>query len=148
MDRVVAGGGRLQGEVRVPGDKSVSHRSLIIGALAEGETVVEGLSSGADVASTRTCLEALGVEITGAAPSVRVRGRGLGGLKAWAGSLDAGNSGTTLRLLAGVLAGHPFSSRFIGDESLSRRPMAWRPGTSGTRAYTVLGAWGSRRVLM
>ncbi|MEQ1919668.1 MAG: 3-phosphoshikimate 1-carboxyvinyltransferase, partial [Elusimicrobiota bacterium] len=72
---------------------------------------------------TRTCLEALGVEITGAAPAVRVRGRGLGGLKAPAGPLDAGNSGTTLRLLAGVLAGHSFPVRFIGDESLSRRPM-------------------------
>lgn len=122
-DRVVTGGGHLKGEVRVPGDKSVSHRALILGALAEGETVVEGLSSGADVASTRTCLEALGVEITGIAPSVRVRGRGLGGLKAAAGPLDAGNSGTTMRLLTGVLAGHPFSSRFVGDESLTRRPM-------------------------
>lgn len=122
-DRIVAGGGRLQGEVRVPGDKSVSHRALILGALAVGETVVEGLSSGADVASTRSCLEALGVEIAGSAPSVRVRGRGLGGLKAPAGPLDAGNSGTTMRLLSGVLAGHHFSSRFIGDESLTRRPM-------------------------
>lgn len=122
-DRSVAGGGGLQGEVRVPGDKSVSHRALILGALAEGETVVEGLSSGADVASTRTCLQALGVEITGAPPAVRVLGRGLGGLKAPAGDLDAGNSGTTMRLLAGVLAGHPFSARFTGDESLTRRPM-------------------------
>ena len=122
-DRVVAGGGRLRGEIRVPGDKSVSHRALILGALAEGETVVEGLSAGADVASTRTCLAVLGVEIAGEPPSLRVRGRGLGGLKAPSGSLDAGNSGTTMRLLAGVLAGHPFSSRFIGDESLTRRPM-------------------------
>lgn len=122
-DRVVAGGGRLRGEVRVPGDKSVSHRALILGALAEGETAVEGLSSGADVASTRSCLAALGVEIAGAAPAVRVRGRGLAGLKAPAGPLDAGNSGTTIRLLSGVLAGHPFASRFTGDESLSRRPM-------------------------
>lgn len=123
IDRTVAGGGRLEGEVRVPGDKSVSHRALILGALAEGETVVVGLSSGADVASTRSCLEALGVEITGAAPSVRVRGRGLGGLKAPAGDLDAGNSGTTMRLLSGVVAGHAFPARFVGDESLMRRPM-------------------------
>jgi len=122
-DRTVGGGGRLEGEVRVPGDKSVSHRALILGALAEGETAVEGLSSGADVGSTRSCLEALGVEISGAAPSVRVRGRGLGGLKAPAGDLDAGNSGTTMRLLAGVVAGHGFVSRFVGDESLTRRPM-------------------------
>ncbi|MDD5301760.1 MAG: 3-phosphoshikimate 1-carboxyvinyltransferase [Elusimicrobia bacterium] len=122
-DRTVAGGGRLEGEVRVPGDKSVSHRALILGALAVGESAIEGLSSGADVASTRTCLEALGVEISGEAPSLRVRGRGLGGLKAPSGPLDAGNSGTTMRLLSGVLAGHPFSSRFVGDESLTRRPM-------------------------
>ncbi|MEK7234952.1 MAG: 3-phosphoshikimate 1-carboxyvinyltransferase [Elusimicrobiota bacterium] len=122
-DRLVSGGGRLQGEVRVPGDKSVSHRALILGALAEGETVVSGLPSGVDVASTRSCLKALGVEITGHAPCVRVRGRGLGGLKASGGPLDAGNSGTTMRLLTGVLAGHPFSSQFVGDESLTRRPM-------------------------
>ena len=114
---------KLSGEARVPGDKSVSHRALILGALADGETVVEGLSSGADVHSTRTCLEALGVEITGSAPNVRVRGRGLGGLKKPAGDLDAGNSGTTMRLLAGVVAGHAFSVRFTGDESLVRRPM-------------------------
>ncbi len=122
-DRAVAGGGRLQGEVRVPGDKSISHRALILGALADGETVVEGLSSGADVNSTRTCLQALGVEISGAAPSVHVKGRGLGGLKAPAGDLDAGNSGTTMRLLSGVVAGHPFPVRFTGDASLIRRPM-------------------------
>lgn len=122
-DRSVAGGGRLEGEVRVPGDKSVSHRALILGALAEGETAIEGLSSGADVASTRSCLEAFGVEISGAAPTLRVRGRGLGCLKAPAGDLDAGNSGTTMRLLAGVAAGHGFASRFVGDESLTRRPM-------------------------
>ncbi len=116
-------GGRLAGEIRVPGDKSVSHRALIIGALAEGETSVEGLSSGGDVASTRRCLEAFGVEITGDAPSVRVKGRGLGGLRLPEGDLDAGNSGTTMRLLAGVAAGHQFRTRFTGDASLSRRPM-------------------------
>ncbi len=121
-DRIVLGGGRLRGEVRIPGDKSISHRALILGALAEGESVVEGLAPGADVRSTRTCLEALGVEISGAT-SLRVRGRGLGGLRAAKNDLDAGNSGTTMRLLAGVLAGHPFSSRFTGDASLSRRPM-------------------------
>ena len=107
----------------MPGDKSVSHRALILGALADGETVIEGLSSGEDVNSTRTCLAALGVEISGTAPTVRVRGRGLGGLKAPTGDLDAGNSGTTIRLLAGVLAGHSSSARFVGDASLMRRPM-------------------------
>lgn len=107
----------------MPGDKSISHRALILGALADGETVVEGLSSGADVNSTRTCLQAMGVEISGAAPSVRVKGRGLDGLKAPAGDLDAGNSGTTMRLLAGVVAGQSFPARFTGDASLTRRPM-------------------------
>ncbi len=107
----------------MPGDKSVSHRALILGALADGESVIEGLSFGADVNSTRTCLQALGVGITGLAPSVKISGAGLGGLKAPAGDLDAGNSGTTMRLLAGVLAGHGFAVRFIGDASLMRRPM-------------------------
>jgi 3-phosphoshikimate 1-carboxyvinyltransferase len=122
-DRLVAGGGRLVGEARMPGDKSVSHRALILGALAEGESEALGLAPGADVRSTRGVLEALGVEIAGAGADARVRGRGLGGLSAPKGDLDAGNSGTTMRLMAGVLAGQAFPSRLIGDESLSRRPM-------------------------
>ena len=121
-DRGVFGGGRLEGEVLVPGDKSVSHRALILGALAEGETEASGLAPGADVRSTRGVLSALGVEIEGD-ERVRVKGRGLGGLAAPAADLDAGNSGTTMRLMAGVLAGHPFTSRLTGDASLSRRPM-------------------------
>jgi 3-phosphoshikimate 1-carboxyvinyltransferase len=122
-DRTVAGGGRLSGEVRVPGDKSVSHRALIFGALADGTSEASGLAPGADVRSTRAVLEALGVRITGEGTEARVSGRGLGGLAAHAGDLDAGNSGTTLRLMAGVLAGHPFRSRLSGDASLCRRPM-------------------------
>jgi 3-phosphoshikimate 1-carboxyvinyltransferase len=123
-DRTVAGGGRLCGEARMPGDKSVSHRALIFGALAEGVTEASGLAPGADVRSTRGVLTALGVEFEDAPKGVvRVRGRGLGGLKASAGELDAGNSGTTTRLMAGVLAGHPFLSRLTGDGSLCGRPM-------------------------
>ena len=123
-DRSVVGGGRLQGEVRMPGDKSVSHRALIFGALAEGVSEAAGLAPGADVRSTRGVLTALGVEFEDA-PSgvVRVRGRGLGGLKAPAGTLDAGNSGTTTRLMAGVLSGHPFPATLCGDGSLNSRPM-------------------------
>ncbi len=107
----------------MPGDKSVSHRALIFGALAEGTTEARGLAPGADVRSTRRMLTALGVEIQGDASDVRVKGRGLGGLQPTTAALDAGNSGTTMRLMMGVLAGHPFASRLIGDESLSRRPM-------------------------
>lgn len=107
----------------MPGDKSVSHRALIFGALADGVTPVSGLAPGADVRSTRGVLEALGTKISGSGRDVVVQGRGLGGLQAPKSDLDAGNSGTTMRLMSGVLAGHPFSSRIIGDESLSRRPM-------------------------
>ncbi|MFI5362203.1 MAG: 3-phosphoshikimate 1-carboxyvinyltransferase, partial [Elusimicrobiota bacterium] len=122
-DRLVSGGGTLRGEIRVPGDKSVSHRALILGALAEGTTQAVGLAPGADVRSTAAVLTALGVAISGSGADARVTGRGLGGLTAPKGDLDAGNSGTTMRLMAGVLAGSAFSSRLTGDESLSRRPM-------------------------
>ena len=122
-DRTVAGGGRLLGEIRMPGDKSVSHRALILGALADGTTEALGLAPGADVRSTRGVLEALGVKISVQGADATVHGRGLGGFAAHAGELDAGNSGTTMRLMAGVLAGHDFLSRLSGDASLCRRPM-------------------------
>lgn len=110
---------RLQGEVSVPGDKSVSHRALILNAIADGEARLVGLSPGADVESTAGCLRALGVEIEGG----RVGGRGLRGLREPALPLDCGNSGTTMRLLAGLLAPQPFRSTLVGDHSLARRPM-------------------------
>ncbi|MDE2143258.1 MAG: 3-phosphoshikimate 1-carboxyvinyltransferase [Elusimicrobia bacterium] len=122
-DRTVAGGGRLCGEISMPGDKSVSHRALIFGALAEGTTEAVGLAPGADVRSTRSVLSALGVEISGSGANASVKGRGLGGLTGSKGTLDAGNSGTTMRLMAGVLSGQSFVSCLTGDESLSRRPM-------------------------
>lgn len=122
-DRSITGGGRLAGETRMPGDKSVSHRALILGALSDGTSEALGLAPGADVRSTRSVLQALGVSFEGGGTDVLIRGRGLGGLAAHAGDLDAGNSGTTMRLLSGVLAGHPFLSRLTGDGSLCRRPM-------------------------
>jgi 3-phosphoshikimate 1-carboxyvinyltransferase len=110
---------RLEGEVRLPGDKSISHRALILGSIASGRSRLRGLSPGGDVQSTAGCMQALGVAFDG----VTLEGRGLHGLRAAAGPLDCGNSGTTMRMLAGVLAAQDFESVLIGDESLSRRPM-------------------------
>jgi 3-phosphoshikimate 1-carboxyvinyltransferase len=110
---------RLEGEVRIPGDKSISHRALILGSLAEGWSRIRGLSTGADVQSTAACMRNLDVEIEESA----VRGMGLDGLRQAAGALDCGNSGTTMRLLAGLLAAQDFVSELRGDESLARRPM-------------------------
>ena len=124
---------RVQGRLQVPGDKSISHRYALLAALAEGRSELLNYSPGADCRSTLSCLRRLGVEIAeipgidlarnGPPGSVTVLGRGVGRLSSPAGALDAGNSGTTMRLMAGMLAGHPFSSRFIGDASLSARPM-------------------------
>ena len=110
---------KLDGAITVPGDKSISHRALILGAIATGESHVRGLSTGADVQSTARCLRALGVEIEDS----KIAGRGMQGLRAAAAPLDCGNSGTTMRLLAGLLAAREFQSELTGDESLSRRPM-------------------------
>jgi len=123
MDQAVREVKRISGRIQVPGDKSISHRALILGALAHGDTEITGLSPGADVCSTRRCLAALGVGLTEEDGAVVVHGTGPEGLKEPQGPLDCGNSGTTMRLLAGVLAGRPFSSTLIGDDSLSRRPM-------------------------
>ena len=109
----------LRGELRLPGDKSISHRALMLGAIADGVSRVRGLSRGADVASTAACLRGLGVEIDDSS----VRGRGMQGLTPARAALDCGNSGTTMRLLAGLLAAQAFESELTGDESLSRRPM-------------------------
>jgi 3-phosphoshikimate 1-carboxyvinyltransferase len=119
MNATVRRAKKLQGEVRLPGDKSISHRALMLGAIATGTTTVRGLSDGADVGSTAGCLRALGVEVAGG----RVEGVGMKGLRAPAGALDCGNSGTTMRLLAGLLSAQEFESELTGDESLSRRPM-------------------------
>jgi 3-phosphoshikimate 1-carboxyvinyltransferase len=113
----------IRGVVRVPGDKSIGHRALILGALAEGETRLRGLSGGEDNLRTREILRALGVKVREEAGSLVLLGTGLGGLRPAPGILDCGNSGTSMRLIAGVLAGQPFESLLDGDASLRRRPM-------------------------
>jgi 3-phosphoshikimate 1-carboxyvinyltransferase len=114
---------KVAGTVRVPGDKSISHRSLILSSLAEGESRIRGILDSADLRSTAGVLRALGVQIPDLSADMRVSGVGLRGLRAPATSLDCGNSGTTTRLIAGAVAAHPFAARFEGDASLSRRPM-------------------------
>ena len=121
---VIQAGGVLRGRIRVPGDKSISHRSVLLGALASGETHIEGFLEGEDTRATAAAMQVMGVlmEADGAG-GMRIQGRGLYGLTAPSCELDLGNSGTGMRLLAGVLAGQSFESTVIGDESLSMRPM-------------------------
>jgi len=119
---------RLRGTLRVPGDKSISHRAAMLNALADGEAVVENFLAGEDCLSTLSVLRDLGVEhaleTSGAAATLRVRGAGLRGLREPDGVLDCGNSGTTMRLMSGILAGQPFLSVLTGDASLRSRPMS------------------------
>src|SRR3954464_11421934 len=120
----VAPARRFRGRVAVPGDKSIAHRYALLAALAEGRTTLTHFAPGADCRSTLACLRGLGVDVDERADgTVTVLGRGFGQLCSPAGPLDAGNSGTTMRLLAGVLAGQPFAATMVGDASLSRRPM-------------------------
>ena len=125
----ISPGGPVHGRLRVPGDKSISHRYALLAALADGTSTIGNYAPGADCASTLQCLRALGVDIrlepSGAdcGATVTIAGRGPGGLLPAAAALDARNSGTTMRLLAGILAGHPFDSTITGDASLRRRPM-------------------------
>ncbi|HHJ14892.1 MAG TPA: 3-phosphoshikimate 1-carboxyvinyltransferase [Gammaproteobacteria bacterium] len=121
---LVRPGGSLGGRLRVPGDKSISHRSIMLGALAEGMTLIEGFLEGEDSLATLRAFRAMGVEIEGPARGrVRVHGVGLHGLQAPSTVLDLGNSGTSMRLLAGLLAGQAFDSELVGDASLMSRPM-------------------------
>ncbi|MEE9154715.1 MAG: 3-phosphoshikimate 1-carboxyvinyltransferase [candidate division NC10 bacterium] len=126
MERLrIRGGARgLQGTLAVPGDKSISHRAIILGALAEGLTEISGCSKSEDCQRTFEAVRSLGVEVEGwEEESLRIYGKGLRGLREAVDVLDCGNSGTTIRLLAGVLAGQPFLSVLTGDASLRRRPM-------------------------
>ena len=124
MRLVVAGDGPLRGKVRVPGDKSISHRALLLGAIADGETRVENWLPAGDCQATLNCLHALGVEIEQHdATTLTVHGQGLRGFRAPNGVLDCQGSGTTMRLLAGILAGQPFESVLDGHAGLRRRPM-------------------------
>ncbi|HUF05637.1 MAG TPA: 3-phosphoshikimate 1-carboxyvinyltransferase [Aridibacter sp.] len=113
----------VRGKVRVPGDKSISHRAAIIGSIAEGVTVISNFGTNADCASTLACLSKLGIRIEREGTILRIFGPGKDGLSAPSDVLDCGNSGTTARLLAGVLAGQTFASTIAGDASLSSRPM-------------------------
>ncbi|HEL0633073.1 TPA: 3-phosphoshikimate 1-carboxyvinyltransferase [Streptococcus equi subsp. zooepidemicus] len=113
----------LRGRLRVPGDKSISHRAVIFGAIAEGQTVIHGLLRGQDVLATIQAFRDLGVTIYEADDSLIIEGRGFKGLKPAQKPLDMGNSGTSMRLLAGLLAAQDFSVQLLGDDSLSRRPM-------------------------
>jgi 3-phosphoshikimate 1-carboxyvinyltransferase len=113
----------LSGSLHLPGDKSISHRYAMLGGIAEGTTKLENFSTGADCASTLGCLRTLGVEWENRDSAVVIQGRGPK-LQAPASALDCGNSGSTMRMLSGLLAGQEFSSELIGDESLTRRPMA------------------------
>ncbi|MGH8119089.1 MAG: 3-phosphoshikimate 1-carboxyvinyltransferase, partial [Gammaproteobacteria bacterium] len=119
----VSPGGTLRGRLRVPGDKSISHRALMLGAIARGETRISGFLQGEDALATMAALRAMGVAIDHQEEKALVHGVGLFGLQRPPSSLDLGNSGTSTRLLAGLLAGQSFDSELIGDASLTQRPM-------------------------
>jgi 3-phosphoshikimate 1-carboxyvinyltransferase len=123
MEQRIPPAHRLYGSVCLPGDKSISHRYAMIAAIAEGVSRIRNYSTGADCHSTLGVLRALSISIEEQATHVTVHGRGLEGLRASVSDLDAGNSGSTIRMLSGILAAQPFRSRIAGDDSLSRRPM-------------------------
>ena len=124
VDYVVHPSGPLRGEIRVPGDKSISHRAVMLGAIADGETRIRGLLEGEDVLATVAAFRSMGVEIEGPDDGEAViHGVGREGLRAPAAAIDLGNSGTAMRLIAGLLAGQRFGSILVGDASLGRRPM-------------------------
>ena len=124
MMKSIAGAGKvIKGSLTVPGDKSISHRAVMFSALAKGETKVKGFLPGEDCLSTISVFRKMGVSIEQEQDSLRIQGLGLHGLKAPGEALYCGNSGTTMRLMAGILAGQSFSSCLTGDESLEKRPM-------------------------
>ncbi len=138
---------RLAGTAEVPGDKSISHRAALLGALAEGPTEVRGYLEAEDCLRTIAAVQALGVEVTRKGPGHwRIAGGGATGLGEPADVVDCGNSGTTARLLAGVLAGQPFWTFLTGDESLRRRPMARIAEPLRAMGATVVGRAGSTRL--
>ena len=114
---------RISGEICLPGDKSISHRYAMLAAIAEGKSTIHNYSTGADCHSTLGCVRSLGLAVDERGSDVTIQGRGLDGLRSATGDLDAGNSGSTMRMLSGILAAQTFDSRMVGDESLSRRPM-------------------------
>jgi 3-phosphoshikimate 1-carboxyvinyltransferase len=136
MQKRISRASAITGTISLPGDKSISHRYAMIASIAEGETRVRNYSTGADCHSTLACVRALGIEVEGQGTEFTIRGRGLDGLRAPSTDLDAGNSGSTIRMLSGILAPQPFRTRIFGDESLSRRPMQ--------RIMQPLAAMGAR----
>lgn len=124
MNFLLSPGGAVNGDIRVPGDKSMSHRSIMLGSIATGTTHVEGFLEGEDALATLNAFKAMGVDIEGPDQGrVVIKGVGLHGLKAPQGELYMGNSGTTIRLMSGLMAGQAFDVTMIGDESLNKRPM-------------------------
>lgn len=113
----------LKGEITMPGDKSISHRAVMLGSLAKGTTEVSNFLKGADCLSTIACFQKLGIEIEEKEDNILIHGKGLHGLHAPTSTLDTGNSGTTTRLISGILTGQPFSSVLNGDASIQKRPM-------------------------
>ena len=113
----------LQGTITVPGDKSISHRAVMFGALARGTTTITNFLQGADCLATIDCFRKMGIEIENDGETVHVHGKGLRGLTAPKDTLYTGKSGTTTRLIAGILSGQPFATTLSGDESLNSRPM-------------------------
>ncbi len=136
MQKTVSPARSLKGSVRLPGDKSISHRAAMLASIAEGPSTLLNYSTGEDCQSTLACMQGLGVSIRRDETTVTVAGAGLDGLKQPSAHLDAGNSGSTIRMLSGILAGQPFQTTIAGDESLSRRPMQ--------RIMTPLAAMGAR----
>src|SRR5262245_13200289 len=119
----IAPAARLRGDIQLPGDKSISHRSAMFAAIGEGVSRLNNYSSARDCQSTLDCLEALGVRIKRDAKLIVVEGVGQTGLREATRSLDVGNSGSTIRMLSGILAGQNFTTEITGDESIQRRPM-------------------------
>lgn len=135
MHRTLRPASGIEGTVKLPGDKSISHRYAMLAALAEGRTELSNYSSGEDCASTLACLRSLGVDCSRDGDRIKIIGSGIDGLQPPVETLDAGNSGTTIRLLSGILAGQRFMSKITGDASLSKRPMQ--------RIMTPLAAMGA-----
>ena len=113
----------LKGEITVPGDKSISHRSVMLGAISKGTTSITNFLEGADCLSTIDCFRKMGIEVERKPEEILIHGKGLHGLLAPSDTLDVGNSGTTVRLLSGLLAGQTFQSTLTGDDSIQKRPM-------------------------
>ena len=136
MRQTIRPAGRLHGLITLPGDKSISHRYAMIASLAEGPSKISNYSTGADCHSTLGCVQALGISVEEDGTTVTIHGNGLDGWKSPSKDLDAGNSGSTIRMMSGLLAAQPFTSRIFGDESLSRRPMG--------RVMKPLGQMGAK----